>query len=251
MKKKIFLGLILCSFLSIFILTGCDNSKKIDVDNCISINYKGYDGTGIFEGSISKKKLREIPELQKLTADMVNGEYKVTLKADKEKDLKNGDKIKLELDYNKDLYKRDFDVELVLKESEVEVKGLNKLISKESDLTQEQWNKLNNAVNKKVDELAKNYGYKDKKYLCKTISITKNEDWNSITYWYEFKKSNGNNVYVSALFNNSGDPLIRPSNFESNINLGTSNDWNEIDINKPFNDILKDLNKDSNYTIIK
>lgn len=248
MKKKIFLGLILGGIVSIFILAGCEYSKKIDIDDCIKVNFKGYSGTAIFEGKVDNDKLIQIPALQKLTDKMLKGEYKVTLKADEDHNLKNGDKVKLKLEYNKDLYQRDFGVELVLKNPEVEVKGLNKLITKESDLTQEEWTKLNNAVNKKVDELAKNCGFKDKKYLCKVISVDKdNKSNDGIDYWYKFKKINGEIVYIRAEFSNSDKDF----DLQDNIYLGTLDKWNYNDIDKPFSDILKKCYKDSNYTIIK
>lgn len=67
--------------------------KKIDIDNYIKVNFKGYSGTVTFEGKIDNNKLIQIPALKKLTDKMLNGDNKVTLKADKDISSKNGDKI--------------------------------------------------------------------------------------------------------------------------------------------------------------
>ncbi len=54
---------------------------------------------------------------------MLKGNYKISLVGDKT-DLKNGDKVKLSLDYNKELYKRDFDVEFTFEPKEITIEWL-------------------------------------------------------------------------------------------------------------------------------
>lgn len=222
-----------------------NNSKKLNIDNCLSISFKGFEGTGVFSGAVRNEKLAEIPLLQKLTENMIIGDYKVTLKADKEKYLKNGDKIKLHLDYNEELYKRNFGVKLTLKNPIVEVSELKKVISKESDLTNIEWENLNKEVDKKVDELAEHKGYKNKKYLNRII-FKKNEiSYNGITYWYKFNTMNGEKVYVSVGIIHSKESE------ECTVKVRTSEHWHKINVNKPFDEILEEYYLECEYKVLK
>lgn len=253
MKKKTFLGIILFSFMAIFMLVGCgDDTKKLDIDNCLNISYKGYDGTGIYKGDIMMDKLREIPVLQKLTGGMIKGDYKVSLKVDKEKDLRNGDKIKLTLDYNEELYKRDFGVKLILKNPEIEVSGLNKFIEKKDDLTTEEWSKLTEKINKELNDVMEKYEYSDNKLICKVIQSAEDNSSNAINYWYEVKNKNDETVYINVITRNSNNTLGSIENIYSDSAIGADIIRDHLDGIDNFDKFLEEYykEKDKKYVVV-
>lgn len=153
MKKLIKVGLILTGALTLFLISGCSGEKGLDISNCIDDTVNGFNGKAKFDGKVDYNKLVQIPMFQnKLNEDMLSGDYKVKLVADKTTDLKNGDKIKLSLDYNKEIYKRDFGVELTFEPKEFEVKDLRTFVEKKDDLTVEQWKEVEGEAEKYIQE---------------------------------------------------------------------------------------------------
>lgn len=205
MKKFIKIGLILTGALALFLLAGCDSKKEgLDISNCIENRIVGFDGYAKFDGKVSYKKLMQIPTFQnKLTPEMLKGDYKVKLVADKTTDLKNGDKIKLSLDYNKEIYKRDFGVELTFEPKEIEVKGLKKFVEKKDDLTAEQWQEVEKESEKFIKEsnlLKSNESVK----LEKAIIFSDKEDMSDeITLYYKF--NNNKYIEVNGVFSEDDD----------------------------------------------
>ncbi|MDK0554429.1 TcpJ [Clostridium perfringens] len=244
-KRLIFVGLI-C--LSLFAFMGC-GTEKLDISNCIDVSYGKYNGKAkIYENSIDTKKLMQIPKLQKLTPDMLKGDYKITLVGDKT-DLKNGDKVKLHLEYNKELYKRDFDVEFTFEPKEITIEGLPDELTDIKQISKEQWEEIYKLVSKQAEEEATKNNYKDLK-LEKVLVFEKlpNESL-TVEFIYSYKDVIQGTRYLS-LYNtlefkennklNYSDFLLAQK-WENNLNL---------DYSKSLDDILKDIYKKSNYKVI-
>lgn len=250
MKKLIKVGLILTGALSLFLISGCSGEKGLDISNCIDDTVTGFNGEAKFEGKVYYDKLVQIPMFQnKLTEDMLSGDYKVKLVADKTTDLKNGDKIKLSLDYNKEIYKRDFGVELTFEPKEIEVEKLKNLIKKESDLNSEQWMQLDENINNVANKYFKDNGDTNTKLLCKIISLDKKYNSNRISYWYEAMSSKGRKIYLDVYYNNN-----YTEENESSIRFSSSRDWTYINMNKGFKGIIDRFygnNGDMEYVIIE
>ena len=139
MNKKFLFCVLVC--LSLFSLIGC-GTEKLDISNCIDVSYGKYNGKAkIYENSIDIEKLMQIPKLQNLTYNMLKGDYKITLVGDKT-DLKNGDKVKLSLNYNKELYKRDFDVEFTFEPKEITIEGLPDELTDTKQISKEKWEEI-------------------------------------------------------------------------------------------------------------
>ncbi len=102
---------------------------------------------------------------------MLKGDYKITLVGDKT-DLKNGDKVKLHLEYNKELYKRDFNVEFKFEPTEVTIEGLPDKLTDINQISKEQWNEVYSEVTKDSDIYAKDNNYSDLK-LEKVLEFNK------------------------------------------------------------------------------
>uniref|UniRef100_UPI0039E924A4 TcpJ n=1 Tax=Clostridium perfringens TaxID=1502 RepID=UPI0039E924A4 len=170
-KKLVFLGLI-C--LSLFAFVGC-GAEKLDISNCIDVRYGEFNGSAkIYESSLDLGKLQDIPKLKGLTPDMLKGDYKITLVGDKT-DLKNGDKVKLHLEYNKELYKRDFNVEFKFEPTEVTIEGLPDKLTDINQISKEQWNEVYSEVTKDSDIYAKDNNYSDLK-LKKLLEFNRKKD---------------------------------------------------------------------------
>ncbi|XZI53287.1 TcpJ (plasmid) [Clostridium perfringens] len=244
-KRLIFVGLI-C--LSLFAFMGC-GTEKLDISNCIDVSYGKYNGKAkIYENSIDTKKLMQIPKLQKLTPDMLKGDYKITLVGDKT-DLKNGDKVKLHLEYNKELYKRDFDVEFTFEPKEITIEGLPDELTDIKQISKEQWEEIYKLVSKQAEEEATKNNYKDLK-LEKVLVFEDNSE-NGILpeFIYSYKDSENKLKYISFYknleFKNNSELVL------SKFNL--SDIWKNplmVDYSKPLDDILKDIYKKSNYKVI-
>lgn len=245
-KKLVFLGLI-C--LSLFAFVGC-GTEKLDISNCIDVRYGEFNGSAkIYESSLDLGKLQDIPKLKGLTPDMLKGDYKITLVGDKI-DLKNGDKVKLHLEYNKDLYKRDFNVEFKFEPTEVTIEGLPDKLTDINQISKEQWEKLYNEVNKKAESNAKDNKYSDLK-LEKVLAFNKKDDSDGINVRFIFScKTIANKKKYFAIFDRLG--------FKSNNNLDYSSlmlgpiSKNEfsIDYSKPLDEILKQVYPDNNYKVL-
>lgn len=245
-KKLVFLGLI-C--LSLFAFVGC-GAEKLDISNCIDVRYGEFNGSAkIYESSLDLGKLQDIPKLKGLTPDMLKGDYKITLVGDKT-DLKNGDKVKLHLEYNKELYKRDFNVEFKFEPTEVTIEGLPDKLTDINQISKEQWEKLYTEVNKKAESNAKDNNYSDLK-LEKVLVFNKKDDSDGINirFIFSYKNSSSKNKYF-AIFDRLG--------FKSNNNLDYSSlmlgpiSKNEfsIDYSKSLDEILKQVYPDNNYKVL-
>lgn len=246
-KKIIFLGLI-C--LSLFAFMGC-GTEKLDISNCIDVSYGKYNGKAkIYENSIDIEKLTQIPKLQKLTSDMLKGDYKISLVGDKT-DLKNGDKVKLSLDYNKELYKRDFDVEFTFEPKEITIEGLPDELTDIKQISKEQWEEIYKLVSKQAQEEATKNDYKDLK-LERLLSFgrdTENKiDGITVEFIYSYKYNNETrylSFYNILEFKNNNELNL------SNFNLATK--WKDkflVDYSKSLDDILKDIFKPGSYEVI-
>lgn len=248
MNKKFLFCVLVC--LSLFSLTGC-GTEKLDISNCIDVSYGKYNGKAkIYEDSINIEKLTQIPKLQSLTPAMLKGDYKITLVGDKT-DLKNGDKVKLSLDYNKELYKRDFDVEFTFEPKEITIEGLPDELTDIKQISKDQWEEIYKLVSKQAQEEATKNDYKDLK-LEKLLSFgtdTENKvDGITVEFIYSYKYNNETR-YLS-LYN----ILEFKNNDELNLsNFSFSTTWNDkflVDYSKSLDDILKDIFKPGSYEVI-
>lgn len=247
-KRLIFVGLI-C--LSLFAFIGC-GTEKLDISNCIDVSYGKYNGKAkIYENSIDIKKLMQIPKLQKLTPEMLKGDYKITLVGDKV-DLKNGDKVKLSLDYNKELYKRDFDVEFTFEPKEITIEGLPDELTDIKQISKEQWEEIYKLVSKQSKEEAKSKDYKNLR-LEKVIVFPQNErkDLEGIRIEFIYSYSDyADEIKYLSLYNR----LEFKNNDELNLSkFSFSTTWNDkflVDYSKPLDDILKDIFKPGSYEVI-
>ena len=244
-KKLVFLGLI-C--LSLFAFIGC-GTEKLDISNCIDVRYGEFNGSAkIYESSLNLGKLQDIPKLKGLTPDMLKGDYKITLVGDKT-DLKNGDKVKLHLEYNKELYKRDFNVEFKFEPTEVAIEGLPDKLTDINQISKEQWEKIYSDANKNAEDYLKNNTFSNLK-LEKVLEFTqKNEDNGiEIEFIFSYKTFNNEIKYLSSYktlkFNNNN---IDSNNF--NVCLLGKNTFG-VDYKKPLNEILKQVYPDNNYKVL-
>ena len=245
-KKLVFLGLI-C--LSLFAFVGC-GTEKLDISNCIDVRYGEFNGSAkIYESSLDLGKLQDIPKLKGLTPDMLKGDYKITLVGDKT-DLKNRDKVKLHLEYNKELYKRDFNVEFKFEPTEVTIEGLPDKLTDINQISKEQWEKLYDEVNKKAEIKAKDNKYSDLK-LEKVLAFNKKDDSGGITinFIYSYKTKNNKYNYFGLFnklkFKDKND--LNYSEFQTSSIF--KNDFN-IDYSKSLDEILKQIYPDNNYKVL-
>ncbi|WP_124040938.1 TcpJ [Clostridium perfringens] len=244
-KKLVFLGLI-C--LSLFAFVGC-GTEKLDISNCIDVRYGEFNGSAkIYESSLDLGKLQDIPKLKGLTPDMLKGDYKITLVGDKT-DLKNGDKVKLHLEYNKELYKRDFNVEFKFEPTEVTIEGLPDKLTDINQISKEQWEKIYSDANKNVEDYLKNNTFSNLK-LEKVLEFTQKSEDNGIEieFIFSYKTFNNEIKYLSSYktlkFNNNN---IDSNNF--NVCLLGKNTFG-VDYKKPLNEILKQVYPDNNYKVL-
>ena len=246
-KRLIFLGLI-C--LSLFAFMGC-GTEKLDISNCIDVRYGEFNGKAkIYENSIDIEKLTQIPNLQSLTPAMLKGDYKITLIGDKT-DLKNGDKVKLSLDYNKELYKRDFDVEFTFEPKEITIEGLPDELTDIKQISKEQWGEIYNLVSKQAQEEATKNDYKDLK-LERVLVFEKKDKTNldgvrvELIYSYKF--------YNEIRYLSFDKTMEFKNNNELNLsNFSLATKWNDkflVDYSKSLDEILKDIYRKSNYEVI-
>lgn len=246
-KKFLFCGLV-C--LSLFAFMGC-GTEKLDISNCIDVRYGEFNGKAkIYENSIDIEKLTQIPKLQKLTSDMLKGDYKIKLVGDKT-DLKNGDKVKLSLDYNKELYKRDFDVEFTFEPKEITIEGLPDELTDIKQISKEQWEEIYKLVSKQAQEEATKNDYKDLK-LERVLVFEKKDKTNldgvrvELIYSYKFPNEiRYLSFYKTLEFKNNNELNL------SNFSLATK--WNDkflVDYSKSLDTILKDIYSKSNYEVI-
>ncbi|STB57645.1 TcpJ [Clostridium perfringens] len=244
-KKLVFLGLI-C--LSLFAFVGC-GTEKLDISNCIDVRYGEFNGSAkIYESSLNLGKLQDIPKLKGLTPDMLKGDYKITLVGDKT-DLKNGDKVKLHLEYNKELYKRDFNVEFKFEPTEVTIEGLPDKLTDINQISKEQWEKIYSDANKNAEDYLKNNTFSNLK-LEKVLEFTQKSEDNGIEieFIFSYKTFNNEIKYLSSYktlkFNNNN---IDSNNF--NVCLLGKNTFG-VDYKKPLNEILKQVYPDNNYKVL-
>lgn len=244
-KKLVFLGLI-C--LSLFAFVGC-GAEKLDISNCIDVRYGEFNGSAkIYESSLNLGKLQDIPKLKGLTPDMLKGDYKITLVGDKT-DLQNGDKVKLHLEYNKELYKRDFNVEFKFEPTEVTIEGLPDKLTDINQISKEQWEKIYSDANKNAEDYLKNNTFSNFK-LEKVLEFTQKSEDNGIEieFIFSYKTFNNEIKYLSSYktlkFNNNN---IDSNNF--NVCLLGKNTFG-VDYKKPLNEILKQVYPDNNYKVL-
>lgn len=207
-KKLVFLGLI-C--LSLFAFVGC-GTEKLDISNCIDVRYGEFNGSAkIYESSLDLGKLQDIPKLKGLNPDMLKGDYKITLVGDKT-DLKNGDKVKLHLEYNKELYKKDFNVEFKFEPTEITIEGLKNHFQKSSDLTKSQWEDLYKNSKQLAEKKIKEKNLSDLE--LKKVYIVKEKDISPyIDFTFTYNNSSNEKRFLS---------VINQVSFDKNNNLNNS-----------------------------
>ena len=240
-KKLVFLGLI-C--LSLFVFVGC-GTEKLDISNCIDVRYGEFNGSAkIYESSLDLGKLQSIPKLKGLTPDMLKGDYKITLVGDKT-DLKNGDKVKLHLEYNKELYKKDFNVEFKFEPTEITIEGLKKHFQKSSDLTKSQWEDLYKNSKQLAEKKIKEKNLSDLE--LKKVYIVKEKDISPyIDFTFTYNNSSNEKRFLS---------VINQVSFDKNNNLNNSQSvsmWDNIkvDYTKTLEENTKELFPNSEYITI-
>ncbi|MBO3427897.1 TcpJ [Clostridium perfringens] len=240
-KKLVFLGLI-C--LSLFAFVGC-GTEKLDISNCIDVRYGEFNGSAkIYESSLDLGKLQSIPKLKGLTPDMLKGDYKITLVGDKT-DLKNGDKVKLHLEYNKELYKKDFNVEFKFEPTEITIEGLKNYFQKSSDLTKSQWEDLYKNSKQLAEKKIKEKNLSDLE--LKKVYIVKEKDINPyIDFTFTYNNSSNEKRFLS---------VINQVSFDKNNNLNNSQSvsmWDNIkvDYTKTLEENTKELFPNSEYITV-
>lgn len=240
-KKLVFLGLI-C--LSLFAFVGC-GTEKLDISNCIDVRYGEFNGSAkIYESSLDLGKLQSIPKLKGLTPDMLKGDYKITLVGDK-KDLKNGDKVKLHLEYNKELYKKDFNVEFKFEPTEITIEGLKNYFQKSSDLTKSQWEDLYKNSKQLAEKKIKEKNLSDLE--LKKVYIVKEKDISPyIDFTFTYNNSSNEKRFLS---------VINQVSFDKNNNLNNSQSvsmWDNIkvDYTKTLEENTKELFPNSEYITV-
>ncbi|MDK0928520.1 TcpJ [Clostridium perfringens] len=240
-KKLLFLGLI---SLSLFAFVGC-GTEKLDISNCIDVRYGEFNGSAkIYESSLDLGKLQDIPKLKGLTPDMLKGEYKITLVGDKT-DLKNGDKVKLHLEYNKELYKKDFNVEFKFEPTEITIEGLKNYFQKSSDLTKSQWEDLYKNSKQLAEKKIKEKNLSDLE--LKKVYIVKEKDISPyIDFTFTYNNSSNEKRFLS---------VINQVSFDKNNNLNNSQSvsmWDNIkvDYTKTLEENTKELFPNSEYITV-
>ena len=171
---------------------------------------------------------------------MLKGDYKITLVGDKT-DLKNGDKVKLHLEYNKELYKRDFNVEFKFEPTEVTIEGLPDKLTDINQISKEQWDKIYAEVNKKAEIKAKDNKYSDLKleqvlaYKTEENITTNNIE---IEFLYSYFNTNKEKRYLSFY----GYLSFKENNILNHIEIKESTKWEKVsnqDYNKSIDEIFK------------
>ncbi|MDK0934198.1 TcpJ [Clostridium perfringens] len=240
-KKLVFLGLI-C--LSLFAFVGC-GTEKLDISNCIDVRYGEFNGSAkIYESSLDLGKLQDIPKLKGITPDMLKGDYKITLVGDKT-DLKNGDKVKLHLEYNKELYKKDFNVEFKFEPTEITIEGLKNYFQKSSDLTKSQWEDLYKNSKQLAEKKIKEKNLSDLE--LKKVYIVKEKDISPyIDFTFTYNNSSNEKRFLS---------VINQVSFDKNNNLNNSQSvsmWDNIkvDYTKTLEENTKELFPNSEYITV-
>ncbi|WP_283700145.1 TcpJ [Clostridium perfringens] len=240
-NKLVFLGLI-C--LSLFAFVGC-GTEKLDISNCIDVRYGEFNGSAkIYESSLDLGKLQDIPKLKGLTPDMLKGDYKITLVGDKT-DLKNGDKVKLHLEYNKELYKKDFNVEFKFEPTEITIEGLKNYFQKSSDLTKSQWEDLYKNSKQLAEKKIKEKNLSDLE--LKKVYIVKEKDISPyIDFTFTYNNSSNEKRFLS---------VINQVSFDKNNNLNNSQSvsmWDNIkvDYTKTLEENTKELFPNSEYITV-
>jgi hypothetical protein len=135
MKK--YLPIVLMLFILI-LLTACGKDKH-EIDNELSVEFNGYDEHGEVDISIDKGELYDrLAAMKEIDDDVdMNGMFELDsivsdleVEAKPNEDLKNGDKVELELSYDED---NSLDIALDLKDPKIEVEGLAAIKTLSSD----------------------------------------------------------------------------------------------------------------------
>lgn len=155
MKKTILGFILLFTFLT---LTGC-GVKQVDVADFLECKESGSNGNGKLEVTINSdimasKQFREAFK-DKLNISHLSDAYKITVTPSKSENLSNGDTVDLNLSYNKDLFKDEFNVELVNSKKTYTINNLEHKFRKQSDLKHSDYLKIKEKADKEIDALVK------------------------------------------------------------------------------------------------
>lgn len=155
MKKTILGFILLFTFLT---LTGC-GVKQVDVADFLECKESGSNGNGKLEVTINSdimasKQFREAFK-DKLNISHLSDAYKITVTPSKSENLSNGDTVDLNLSYNKDLFKDEFNVELVNSKKTYTIENLPKIYLSESDLSKTDYIEIKSKADKSIDNFIK------------------------------------------------------------------------------------------------
>ncbi|MCJ8341620.1 MAG: hypothetical protein MJH09_02025 [Cetobacterium sp.] len=163
MKKTILGFILLFTFLT---LTGC-GVKQVDVADFLEFKESGSNENGKLEVTINSdimasKQFREAFK-DKLNISHLSDAYKITITPSKSENLSNGDTVDLNLSYNKDLFKDEFNVELVNSKKTYTIENLPKIYLSESDLSKTDYIEIKSKADKSIDNFIKEEKSKMKK----------------------------------------------------------------------------------------
>lgn len=103
MKKVISLVLLAVMILSPVMLTGCSKKINIDLKASTQVSFSGYNGEGSIRVDIDQNKIASLlGEMNIMTVASVVDSFKPQ-EVSNNNTLKNGDKVKVKIDYDKDI----------------------------------------------------------------------------------------------------------------------------------------------------
>lgn len=129
MKKKLLLAMVIAGAAGI--LAGC-KTAQLDLSQYLKVEFSGVDGKGrVSSYSVDKDKLEDA--IRDANDDLSNKEREklmdtIELEVKKNEKLSNGDKVKIDIEWNKRKAER-YGIEFVSEEAEVKVSGLKEMKS--------------------------------------------------------------------------------------------------------------------------
>lgn len=162
--KKILLLLSTLFCITIF-LVGCSKPKEIDISKYIEISESGYDTLGDIDITLKRSFFDDSNIFPSDSIDYSTlRDYDVSISTNKDSKLKNGDNIEIQIDYNKDLYRDEFNVILTNSKNIYTVSNLEKIFLKKEDLTNDEYSKLKSETEKSVTNYFNSYKSLDRSF---------------------------------------------------------------------------------------
>lgn len=197
--KKILLLLSTLFCMAIF-LVGCSKPKEIDISKYIEISENGYDSLGNIKISLNNDFYYDtniFPENSRIDYSQLD-DYLVTFSADKSKNLKNGDIVKIQINYNEKLYNDEFNTKLVLTKNTYKISKLKKIFLQKNDLSDTDYSNLKIESEKKVTNFINSFkseyiSFEDLKFIDtlikrKTSESSEEPDNLSLVFLYSVKE---------------------------------------------------------------